>query len=195
MSSARTRPFRLKLTVRQMMKLVAFSAIVLFCVVEGRRLEEELGWVFVLVMEGVAIPLVLAIVALPLVRKGPLKDWLIRILLLIPVSFTLVMVPGIFLVSASRWASDDPGMLVIGGCIILGCIIVLGWTLLQFLRRAVPGRCPECRLPTLLPSVPITRRFTREGVYQCVSCQGRFRKLSGAWKVTSPELDSGPGFS
>ncbi len=35
MSGARDRPFRLKLTVRQMMKLVAFSAVVSFCLRKG----------------------------------------------------------------------------------------------------------------------------------------------------------------
>ena len=56
MSGARARPFRLKLTMRQMMKLVAFSAIVSFCLAQGRRLEEELGWGFALVMECVRDP-------------------------------------------------------------------------------------------------------------------------------------------
>jgi hypothetical protein len=111
------------------------------------------------------------------------------------------MLPVAFLVSAvvlrpdHRLPSDDPGSLIVGGCICLGCVIMLGWAFAQFLRRVVPGRCPECRLPTLLPSVPITRRFTREGVYQCVTCQGRFRKLGGVWKLASPELDCGSGFS
>ena len=138
------------------------------------------------------MPLVLAIVALPLVRKGPLKDWLIRILLLVPVGFTLLMNPVAFLVSAivlrpsRRLPSDEPGMLVIGGC--LGCIIVFGWAFAQFLRRVLPRRCPKCRLPTLLPSVPIQPRIMKERVYQCISCEGRFRKLDGAW--TAAPLNS-----
>jgi hypothetical protein len=184
-----------------MMKLVAFSAIVSFCLTPGTQLAKELGWGFALVMECVGIPLVLAIVALPLVRKGPLKDWLIRILLLVPVGFTLLMLPLAFLVSAvvlrpsRRLPSNEPGMLVLGGCISLGCIIVFGWAFAQFLRRVVPGRCPECRLPTLLSTVAITRRLTKEEAYECLSCKGRFRKLDRVWTPTSPELDSGPGSS
>jgi hypothetical protein len=144
------------------MKLVAFSAIVSFCLALGSRLEDELtgpldskhralSRSIVLVMEGVGIPLVLAVVALPMLQKGPLKDWLIRILLLVPVSFTLFTIPGIFLVSAilhyrsGQLAGDDPGTLVKAGSISLGCFIVLGWMFLHLLRRAVPGRCPECR--------------------------------------------------
>ncbi len=205
MSGTRTRPLRLKLTVRQMMKLVAFSAIVSFCLVQGIRFEQELAapsgskrpvasWVFVLAVEGVAIPLVLAIVALPLVRKGPLKDWVIRILLLVPVSATLLVLLVVFVVSAiarrGPLARDDPGMLVLGGS-----IIVFGWAFAHFLRRAVPGRCPECRLPTLLSTLAITRRLTKERVYQCLTCEGRFRKLDGAWTPASLELDPGPGSS
>ncbi len=158
-------------------------------------------------MECVGIPLVLAIVALPLVRKGPVKDWLVRILLLVPVTFSLFMIPGFFLVKAivlyrsgaialyrsGRLASDDPDMLVIVGCVSFGCIIVLGFVFALLLRRVVPGRCPECQLPTLLPTVPTQPKGTKVKVYQCLCCEGQFQKLGGAWTASSPELESAPG--
>ncbi len=155
----------------------------------------------VLVMEVVGIPPVLAIVVLLMVRKGPLKDWLIRILLLVPISFILFTIPGIFLVVTialyrdNRLAGNDLGNLLRGGCTSLAFVIVLGWVFAHFLWRVVPGRCPECRLPTLLSTVAISPRLTKEGVYQCLACKGQFQKLGGVWTPTPPELDSGPGSS
>jgi hypothetical protein len=48
-----------------------------------------LDWSCVIPGEAVGIPVVLALVALPVVRRGPSKDWLIRMLLLISVSIAL----------------------------------------------------------------------------------------------------------
>jgi hypothetical protein len=75
---------------------------------------------------------------------------------------------------------------------IVAVIIVLGSAFGLLLRRVVPGRCPECQQPTLLPDAQVQRRMTKERVYQCLSCEGRFRKLHGAWNAVVPELDSPP---
>jgi len=194
MGRAHTRPFRPKLTLRQMMKLVAFGAVASLCLAPGIRLAEAGAgrWPFVLLLEAVAIPLVLALVAFPLVRKGPLKDWLIRALLTVSVGFALgwavALLAWVVNFHATRRTPVDYPFLSGIGVVIL----VLGSALALLLRRVVPGRCPECQRPTLLPDALDQPETTRERVYQCLSCEGRFRKLHGAWNAASPELDSPP---
>jgi hypothetical protein len=194
MASTHTRPFRPKLTLRQMMKLVAFGAVASLCLAPGVRLAEGGAgrWSFVLLVEAVVIPLVLALVAFPLVRKGPLKDWLIRALLIVSVGVALawavVLLVWVINFHASRRVPLDYPF--VSG--IVAVIIVLGSALGILLRRVMPGRCPECQQPMLLPDAQVQRRTTKERVYQCLSCEGRFRKLHGAWIAAVPELDSSP---
>jgi hypothetical protein len=68
-----------------MMKLVGFAAAASLCLAPFVRLADAgaLSWPFVLMGEGVGIPLVLAIVALLLLRTNARKDKVVRILLLI----------------------------------------------------------------------------------------------------------------
>src|SRR5262249_45118749 len=153
------------------------------------------SWSFVLLMEAVAIPLVLALVAFPLVRKGPLKDWLIRILLMVSVGFALgwavaLLVWVINFHATRRVPIDYP---VLSGIVVV--IIALGLALALLLRRVVPGRCPECQRPTLLASAVIQRGLAKGTMYQCLCCSGRFRKVHATWHAASPEPDSPPGSS
>ena len=68
----RCRPRRPTLTLLQMMKLVVFAAVASLCVAPMFRLAEAgvVPWPYVLMGEGVGIPVVLAIVAFPLLRAG-----------------------------------------------------------------------------------------------------------------------------
>jgi hypothetical protein len=91
MTQDKARPLRFSLSLRQMMKLVIFAAAESMCLAPMVRLAEAgiVDWSWVILGEAVAIPVVLALVAFPLVRRGPYKDWLIRTLLLISVSIAL----------------------------------------------------------------------------------------------------------
>jgi hypothetical protein len=73
------------------MKLVIFAATASMCLAPMVRLAEDgvVDWAWVILGEAVAIPVVLALVAFPLVRRGPRKDWLIRMLLFTSVSIAL----------------------------------------------------------------------------------------------------------
>jgi hypothetical protein len=84
-------PPRFSLTLRQMMKLVIFAAAASMCLAPMVSLAEAgaVEWEWVILGEAVGIPVVLALVALPLVRRGPNKDWLILMLLLTSVSIAL----------------------------------------------------------------------------------------------------------
>jgi hypothetical protein len=73
------------------MKLVIFAAAASMCLAPMVRLADAgvVEWSWVILGEAVGIPVVLAIVAFPLVRRGRSKDWLIRMLLLTSVSIAL----------------------------------------------------------------------------------------------------------
>ena len=74
------------------MKLVVFAAVASLCLVPMVRWAEigAVSWPFAILMEAVAIPMVLAVVAFPMVKRGPLKDRLIRALLLTSVGVILL---------------------------------------------------------------------------------------------------------
>jgi hypothetical protein len=81
----------MSLTLRQMMKFVIFAAAAAMCLAPMVQLAEAgiVDWQWVILGEAVGIPVVLALVAFPLVRPGPNKDWLILMLLLTSVSIAL----------------------------------------------------------------------------------------------------------
>jgi hypothetical protein len=174
-------------TLRQMMKLVAFAAIASLCLVPILRWVEigAVSWPFAILMEAVAIPMVLAIVALPMVRRGPLKDWLIRALLL--TSIVIILGAAVY---SLFWGATGPQTLnlwarstgmTVG--FLRGVIIVLGLPFIALLHRLVPGRCPVCRQRRLLPDATIrVPSGTRpERAYRCLTCHGGFWKKEGYW--------------
>ena len=136
-------------TVRQMMKLVVFAAVASLCLVPMVHWAEidAVSWPFVVLMEAVTIPMVLALVAFPLVKKGPLKDWLIRALLLTSV--------GVILGAASYslfWGAVGPQSLnlwarstgmTVG--FLWEVIVVLGFPFLLLLRNWCPAVAPSAR--------------------------------------------------
>ncbi len=91
MSGNQGQPIQFSLTLRQMMKFVIFAAAASMCLAPMVRLAEAgaVEWEWVILGEAVGIPVVLAILAFPLLRRGPNKDWLIRMLLLTSVSIAL----------------------------------------------------------------------------------------------------------
>jgi hypothetical protein len=184
-------PFRPRLTLRQMMKLVAFGAVASACLAPALRLVEGgVGhWTFFLLMEAVVIPLALALVAFPLVRKGLLKDWLIRALLMCSVGVALgwavAMLVWVVNFTVSRGVPVDYPFL--SGIVVVIFVLGLAFTLL--LRRAMPGHCPECKRLTLLPDALV---ISNERAYRCLCCEGRFWKFSGSWKAVPPEFDPLP---
>jgi hypothetical protein len=92
----------------------------------------------------VVVPLVSALVAFPLVRKGPLKDWLIWSLLMTSVAvalgFAIYLMGYVLAFSVRRGVPFDYRSLAM----IAGVIFVLGVALALLLRRVIPGWCPDC---------------------------------------------------
>jgi hypothetical protein len=174
-----------RITLFQMLKLVMFAAVASACLAPAARLVDAgVGsWPGFLVMEAVIIPMVLAVVAFPLVRPGPLKEWWIRVLLMISLAVALGMAVY-FLVWASwhmrrRGTLDELSFVALDLLVIV--ILVLGLGVL--LSQAVPGKCPACRRRALLPAARgrIQAGDRGERVYECLRCGRRAFRLHGAW--------------
>ncbi len=126
-----------------MMKLVIFGAVASMCLAPMWRLAEigAVSWPFAVLMEAVAIPLVLAVVAFPMVRKGPHKDWLVRALLMTSLGIGL----GAAIYSCSGPQQDrlpsTSGPVPARPWGLFGAIIVvLGVLFVILLRQFVPDR-------------------------------------------------------
>ena len=179
------------LTLRQMMKLVVFGAVGSLCLAPMMRLAEigAVGWPFAILMEAVAIPMVLALAAFPMVSRGPQKDWLIRGLLM--TSLAVILGSAIY---SLAWGSAGPQSLNIwaagsgiGVGFLRSVISLVGFGLILLLRQIVPGFCPDCRWSPLVADATIRVRpdAAWERAFRCVSCKGRFRKYGGSWSIVS----------
>ncbi len=160
------RPHRPRLTqsMPQMMKLVIFAAAASACVTPFARLAiVGIGtWWRTLVWSAVAVPLVLAVVAFPVLRKGPMKDWLIRALLLVSVADAL----GFAIWSLVRYLYGYATDRVLISYVYLaessGRVVLLGIAFIFLARGVILRWCPECRRPTLLSESTTVSR-PREG--------------------------------
>jgi hypothetical protein len=195
MTEERVRPLRLTLTLRQMMKLVVFGAVASMCLAPMWRLADAgvVTWPQMLLGEAVAIPTVLAVVAFPIVRKGPRRDWLIRALLATSLGIGLLST-----IYALFWASVGPPSLNLwaGSGATVGffraVIVIFGFLFALLLRQVVPGWCPACRRFALLPysTIRIRPESAPERAYQCLSCKGRLWKIDGPWLAVPADLTS-----
>jgi hypothetical protein len=194
MDMAQPRSFRPSLSLRQMMKLVVFGAIASACLAPGYHLVENgvSTWPGCLVLEGVAVPLALALAAFPLVRKGPLKDWLIRAALLVSVSFAVgfAIYLSIFILTgwASRRMPPEIGFLVADGLIITG----LSFACVLLAKDLIPRKCPDCSRWSMILDAKATvpPGGVRGRCYRCLCCQGRLhqprhRETVRSWKHES----------
>jgi hypothetical protein len=189
----RPRRHGLKLTLRQMMKLVVFGAIASATVTPMLRFAQmgAVGWPFAILLDAVAVPIVLAIAAFPLVQRGSLRDWVIRLLLL--TSMSVIIGAAIYtLVWASTgppalniWAGSMLNAMTVG--FIRAVLVILVIPFIALLGKVVPTRCPTCQTLTLLPD-GISVDPSKSGPQRtrwCASCQRRFQKVFGSWWAIS----------
>lgn len=147
MTEARRPP---QFTLRQIQKIVIFMAVASACVAPGFELVRlgaaDLGTV--LVMEGIAIPVVLAIATLFLIRPGPLRKWIIVVLVAISVGAE----PGFVL---GKWGvADWPAVPLIEGVTLplaLGIamsILVRRWPVQDWVAPTLLAVCVSAALLT-----------------------------------------------
>jgi DNA-directed RNA polymerase subunit RPC12/RpoP len=194
MELAQPHSFRRSLSLLQMMKLVVFGAIASACVAPAYHLHEiGVGTLpALLILEGVSVPLVLALAAFPLVRKGPLKDWLIRTLLMVSISVALGFAAFmlIFVVSQVRARGRTPEFGFLAADV--GIITMLGFALALLGRGIILLKCPDCSRRTLILVAKAT--VSPEDIpgkpYLCLRCQRHYSKLYGSSKVIRHGLEA-----
>jgi hypothetical protein len=136
-----------------MMKLVVFAATACAAVEPMAQLKEQgvVGdWTAVMIWAAVAAPLACAVTAFPVIRRGPFRDWLIRVFLLASVSAALgfaFYIVGWHVLLVTLRGRHLYAFSSLEG---LAIIAALGLAFIFLLRRVVPGWCPECKLPILL---------------------------------------------
>jgi hypothetical protein len=180
---------RLSLTLRQMTKLVVFAAVASACLAAGVQHAEMFpqAWFGTLMTEAVVVPLMLAVTTFPLVRQGPQKDWLIRALLMVAIAMAwsdafIYLGRAILLLTRGQHFYEFSWILTLATVIILpGPLAWLFWTCL-------PGKCPHCRRSSLLRYSSGQPRFGMSGnpIYQCLCCEGRYRKRERNWEPLAP---------
>jgi hypothetical protein len=173
-----------------MMKLVVFGAIASATLTPLVRLAQSgaVSWPFAILMDAAGVPIVLAVAAFLLVQSGPLRDWLVRSLLLASIGVIIgAAVYSLF------WASTGPQWLNVWASptiavpvgFIHTVLAILGIPFVLLMPQVVPGRCPACRALTLFPESTMQNRSecAQRRARRCASCQGRFQKVSGSWRA------------
>ena len=193
MEQVQPHSFQPRLSLFQMMKLVVFGAIASTCIAPAYRLA-EIGvgtWSTWLILEGVSVPLVLALAAFPLVRKGPFKDWLIRVSLIVSVAVALGFAVYLLIFFSWGWASRRMPPEFTFLAIDAGVIIVLGFALALLARSIIPLSCPDCSRRTLiLDAKAAASQVDSPGKsYLCLCCQEHFYNPNGSWRVVRPNLE------
>ncbi len=182
-------------TVLQMMKLVVLASVASACLAFGARLSAEgvgrgTPWL-IPVMEGLFMPLALALVAIPLLRKGQFKDWFIHVLVAIPLSITLwvAILTTVYQIRERSIRRPQPptDYFVVGEVSLIFALLGLGLYYLS--RRIVPARCPDCRSLSLLPDANFRVRSvaSRSRTHRCFRCLVQFRELQGCWEAIPPD--------
>lgn len=176
----------------QMMKLVVFAAVASACLavgVEDAAISPRAWWsVWSIVMtEGVAIPLVLAVTAFPLVRQGPQKDLLIRALLTVAIAMAWTDAL-VYLIRAIWLLTKGSHFYKFNWIVTLATVIVLPGPLAWLFWTCLPGKCPDCRRLSLIrySSGRVLMGLTGKSIYQCIRCEGRYRKRDGNWEPPAP---------
>jgi hypothetical protein len=177
------RRLRPRMTLRHYGVLIVFVAIALAVLTPIARSARGF-WDFAM-LAAVELPYVLLLPVLVLVRRGPIKVWLISALCALPIAAFLIYInfvavtgqiaPFVFIHHFS------PPILVV--------VAIADFVLLPLLARLgrglIPGTCPNCGRSAMLrdPSVPRSREFPRLGdARACLACGSRFRRLRhGPW--------------
>ena len=194
-----SRRLRPRMTLRQLAVLIVFAALAMAVLTPIGRLTSNL-WNFAMIA-AVELPYVLLIPVLFLVRRGPIKSWIVSVLCAMPVLAFLIYIhvvavtghiaPMIFT------RKFEPSILVMVAFVDLMLLPLVA----RIGRRVILDFCPNCGRLAMLrdPSVPRSRDFPRiEDARTCLACGSRFRRQPGGPWFDVDELDgrsSGPALT
>ncbi len=136
----------MRLTLLQMMKLVVGCALASAYVLPLVRLADAgiATWSAMLVVGAISVPLVFALVTIVLARKGPLKDWLIRILCMASVGVAFGVTAHALAAAVATWIRRGvpSDLRSLEPLAILGLpVIMFGLIFTRLLRGLVSARC------------------------------------------------------
>jgi hypothetical protein len=194
------RRLRPRMTLRQYGVLIVFVAIALAVLTPIGRSAWGF-WDFAM-LGAVELPYALLLPILVLVRRGPIKDWIVSAFCAVPIVAFLIYIN--FVAVTGQIAP----MAFIHNHHVTPLLVVVAFAdfvllplLARLVRRVIPGSCPNCGRRAMLrdPSVPRSRDFPRPGdARACLACGSRFRRQRrGPW-FDVDDLDgrsSGPAFS
>jgi len=170
-----------------MMKIVVFAAVASACIAAGVEYAAIFprDWWSVLMTEGIAIPLLLAVTAFPLVRQGPQKDWLIRLLL--TVSIATALYDGFDYHVRAIWVLTKGQHFYKFDWIESLATVILPVPLAWLFWTCLPGKCPDCQRFSLVrfSSRHFLSGLTSKPIYQCLRCEERYQKRDGTWEPQS----------
>ena len=134
------------MTLRQMVKLIVLCAVGSACFAPIVHFAEAgvMSWGGAALMGGIAVPISVAVASFIVVRRGPIKDWLIRTLLAISTSVALgiaVYILSFFFRRTSWWTFQRQSSYPL---LVAVAALMLGVCLTALARRVVPRRCPGC---------------------------------------------------
>jgi hypothetical protein len=169
----RTRP-RFQLTIRQLLIAVVFSAVGFAAMLPFRRAGGAGPFlVDTFLVEVPFIAMLWSILTLVLVRRGPIKDWLLRALW----SFPACVILGWVLLTS--FYADVSALAVV----VLDVVALTAFVLI--LRWVIPSRCPACRWFSLLRdrAADDPDLTAVPNAHWCVFCARRFRRwYRGDWE-------------
>jgi hypothetical protein len=169
----RTRP-RFQLTIRQLLIAVVFSAVGFAAMLPFRRAGGAgLFLVDTFLVEVPFIAMLWSVLTLVLVRRGPMKDWLLRALWSVPACVIL----GWVLLTSFYADVSYLAMFVFDGIALTAFVLIFRWL--------IPSRCPNCRWFSLLRdrAADDPDPTAVPNAHWCVCCARRFRRwYRGDWE-------------
>jgi hypothetical protein len=134
----------------------------------------------------------MALVSFPLLRKGSLKDWAIRALLLTSVGLALA-IAILELTRILRAYAPGNRLSLYYGLELLVPIVLLAAFFAWLVGNVLPRWCPACSRPMLMSvsQAAVPRRMEREPVRVCLACHGLFKKGRRSWELVETKSDTG----
>ncbi len=173
------RPRGYQFTIREMMRLVGFSAMTFAALVPAVRgtwmYPSRMIFYEVLILTGTWMAFVLFFV-----RQSPLQVWLMRGILLLPIILGSVVVVGI-LISVLVYYPTSLLQFILG-FIVIG--IPVGFILARVSRyvlHLLPVHCPVCKTLSMISDTGSNRPVLRglKATRWCWSCRSRYGRLPG----------------
>ena len=180
------RPRGFRFTIRQMMLLVLLSSVTCSALLPVVRANRNRIFETIL-FEMILLPTIWAGFVLVFVRRGPLQNWLVRGIFLLPVLLGALAILAMSL--ALVYVYHDRALALILALFLAGIVdAVIVSSVWRWVSQLIPIRCPSCRSLTLISDTGTGRLILRglKATRWCWNCRTRFgRQAKGTWNRTA----------